>query len=89
MLRLLLGDPQADPAELDWAEARELALAHGVIVRLADAVSACGEPLPARFQAAAAEACARTQRALAIVDRLSARCEAMGLAHAFLHTAEA
>lgn len=89
VLRLLLADPQADPAELDWAEARELALAHGVIVRLADAVSACGEPLPARFQAAAAEACARTQRALAIVDRLSASCDAMGLAHAFLHTAEA
>jgi hypothetical protein len=88
MLRLLLADPHADPAELDWAEARELALAHGVIVRLADAVSASGEPLPERFQAAAARACARTQGALAVVDRLTASCEAIGLSHAFLHTAE-
>ena len=89
-LRLLLADPHADPAELDWAEARELTSAHGVIVRLADAVVAGGEELPPMFRQAAAAACARTQRALTIIDRLSARCAALGLgdAHAFLRAAE-
>jgi hypothetical protein len=88
VLRQLLADPHADPAELDWADARSLALRHGVIVRLADAVSVTGEPLPPRFQAAAAAACTRTQRALAIVDRLGANCDAIGVSHAFLYTAE-
>ena len=90
VLRLLLADPHADPAELDWAEARELTSAHGVIVRLADAVVAGGEELPPRFREAAAAACAQTQRALTIIDRLGARCSALGLgdAHAFLRAAE-
>jgi len=90
VLRLLLADPHADPAELDWAEARELASAHGVIVRLADAIVAGGEELPPKFREAAAAACARSQRALTIIDRLSARCAALGLgdSHAFLRAAE-
>lgn len=90
VLRLLLADPHADPAELDWAAARELTSAHGVIVRLADALVAGGEELPPRFREAAAAACAQSQRALTIIDRLSARCAALGLgeAHAFLRAAE-
>ena len=90
VLRLLLADPHADPAELDWAEARELTSAHGVIVRLADALVAGGEELPPKFREAAAAACAQTQRALTIIDRLTARCAALGLgdAHAFLRAAE-
>jgi hypothetical protein len=88
-LRLLLADPHTDLDHVDWAELRELAVSYGVIVRLADAVTAGRDELPERFHAAAALACARAQRALAIVDRLTARCEALGLAHAFLRTAEA
>src|SRR3954466_2112307 len=90
VLRLLLADPHADPAALDWAAARELTAAQGVIVRLADAIVAGGEELPPRFREAAAAACAQTQRALTIIDRLSARCAALGLgdAHAFLRAAE-
>src|SRR5687768_14301884 len=88
VLRLLLADPRLDPDEVDWAELREVAIAHGVIVRLADAVAARGEGVPPRVRAAAARATARTQRALAIVDELGIRCEAMGLPHAFLRTVE-
>jgi hypothetical protein len=88
-LRVLLADPHTDLDHVDWAELRALAVSHGVIVRLADAITAGGEELPHRFHAAAALACARTQRALEIIDRLGARCETMGLEHAFLRAAEA
>lgn len=88
LLRLLLADPRLDPDEVDWAELREAAIARGVIVRLADAVAARGEGVPPRLRSAAARAAARTQRALAIVDELGARCEAIGLPHAFLRAVE-
>lgn len=87
-LRVLLGDPRGDPDELDWAALRPLAERGGAIVRLADAVARRGEPLPPRFAAAAADACARTQHVLELVDRLTAACARSGIAHAFLKVAE-
>jgi hypothetical protein len=87
-LRLLLGDPRIDPYEVDAAELRRVAASDGVAVRLADALIARGETLPPRFAAATAAACARAERALELVDRLGARCNELGMPHAFLRTAE-
>ena len=87
-LRLLLEDPRLDLDGLDWAELRRVAERAGVIVRLADAVARRHETVPARFAAGAARACARTQCALALVDRLSEACDRLGIAHAFLKTVE-
>lgn len=88
VLRLLVENPRVcrvDLDEIDWALLREVGTASGVLVRLADAVRARGEALPPLFSGAAARACAATQHALEIVDRLSARCHALGLAYSFLH----
>ncbi|MEX2156263.1 MAG: nucleotidyltransferase family protein [Gemmatimonadales bacterium] len=87
-LRLLLDDPRLDLDGLDWAELRRVAERAGVIVRLADAVAHRHETVPAGFAAGAARACARTQCALALVDRLSEACDRLGIAHAFLKTVE-
>jgi len=87
-LRLLVGDPLADPDLLDLVEAQHIATHSGVIVRLAAALCAYGDALPPLFAAAAAQAGAATQRKLDIVDRLSERCTALGIGHAFLGVAE-
>lgn len=87
-VRLLLDDPRLDLDGLDWAELGNVAERAGVIVRLADAVRRRSEVLPAHFAQRAAEACARTQRAVQIVERLGDACTRLGIAHAFLKTVE-
>ncbi|MFN2572147.1 MAG: hypothetical protein ABR537_11155 [Gemmatimonadales bacterium] len=87
-LGLLLEHERIEPNHLDWAELRRVATAEGVIVRLSDALTACGEALPPRFGNAAADACGAAQRELEIVNRLGARCTALGMPHAFLRTVE-
>jgi len=87
-LRLLIDPTSVDPDELDWAELRPVAERGGVIVRLADALTRRGETLAPRFAAAAARACARTQQALEVMDRLGERCTQLGIAHAFLKAVE-
>jgi colanic acid/amylovoran biosynthesis glycosyltransferase len=76
--------------ELDWSELRIAARRGGALVRVADAVTslAGGEPLPPRFQAAAATACTTAQRVLELVGQLSSRCDRLGVGHAFLRTVE-
>jgi hypothetical protein len=88
VLRLLLDDPRLDADNLDWTAVRAVAERAGVIVRVADTLVRRGEELPARLAESAAEACARTQHVLEIVDRLGAACRRLGIAHAFLKTAE-
>jgi len=88
VLRLLVDDRVGDPDALDLVEAERLASAGGVIVRLADVLLAHGDELPPGLGATAATACAATERTLAIVDRLTDRCTALGLSHAFLGVAE-
>jgi hypothetical protein len=87
-LSLLLGSERVDPDEIDWADLRPVAERGGVIVRLADALVARGEELPQQFAVAASDACQRTQRTLEIVDRLAARCNRLGIPHAFLKLAD-
>lgn len=87
-LRLLLEHPQADPAELDWTALPAVARRGGVLVRLAGVLTRRGDALPPRLAAAAADASARTQRVLELVDRLGAACNRLGIAHAFLKTVE-
>jgi hypothetical protein len=88
VLRLLQGDAAIEPNDLDWSDLRTVAVSAGVVVRLADALTARRETIPPRFGTAAAAACAGAQRALELVDRLGARCTELGIAHAFLRTAE-
>ena len=88
MLRVAVGDPLADPDMLDLVEAQHIATGNGVIVRLAAALRAYDDVLPPRFAGAAGQASAVTQRKLDIVDRLSERCTALGVGHAFLGVAE-
>ena len=87
-LSLLLGSDRVDPDEIDWADLRPVAERGGVIVRLADALVARGEELPQQFAVAASQACQRTQRVLEVVDRLAARCNRLGIPHAFLKMAD-
>lgn len=91
-LRLLVDTPpvcRLDLDELDWTELRAVGASCGVLVRLADAVTArSGEMPPPLFTAATARACAAAQHTLEIVDRLSVRCNALGLQHAFLHVVQ-
>jgi colanic acid/amylovoran biosynthesis glycosyltransferase len=91
-LQLLIKPPQSSHEldDLDWSQLRSTAQRGGVLVRLADALAcgAGGEPLPPRFTAAAAQACARAQRVVELVGRLSSRCDRLGLGHAFLRTVE-
>lgn len=88
VLRLLVDDRVADPDAIDLVAAERRASAGGVIVRLADILHAHGDGLPPGLSAAAAAACAATERTLALVDRLSDRCRALGLAHAVLGVVE-
>jgi glycosyltransferase involved in cell wall biosynthesis len=73
---------------LDWSELRQAAQRGSALVRIADAVKQPGEPLPPRFAEAAAQACQRTQQVVDVVDQLSNACTRLGLAHAFVRTAE-
>jgi glycosyltransferase involved in cell wall biosynthesis len=88
-LDLVLGAPgRVDLDHVDWTELRIAAQRGGALVRVADAVKQPGVPLPPRLAEAAAEACRRTQQVVGLVDQLSAACTRMGVAHAFLRTAE-
>jgi hypothetical protein len=87
-LRLLLNDSRVDLDELDWTAVRDVAERGGVIVRLAQAIVARRETLPANFAEAVARASARTQRMWELVDGLRERCAQLGIAHAFLKAAE-
>ena len=88
VLRLLLDDPRFDADDLDWTLVRAVAERAGVIVRVADTIVRRGEELPPRLAESAAVACTHTQRVLEIVDQLGAACRRLGIAHAFLKTAE-
>src|SRR5438105_1343098 len=88
VLRLLVDDPRFDPDDLDWTLVRAVAERAGVIVRIADTIVRRGEELPPRLAESAAVACTHTQRVLEIVDQLGAACRRLGIAHAFLKTAE-
>jgi len=88
MLRVAVGDPLADPDQLDLVEAQQIATGNGVIVRLAETLRTYDDVLPPLIGAAAAQASAVTQRKLDIVDRLSERCTALGVRHAFIGVAE-
>src|SRR5438105_774668 len=88
VLRLLLDDPRFDADDLDWTLVRAVAERAGVIVRIADTIVRRGEELPPRLAESAAVACTHTQRVLEIVDQLGAACRRLGIAHAFLKTAE-
>jgi hypothetical protein len=89
-LRALLDPGKLKLEHLDWAELRQAAERAGVIVRLADALSADNgrTELPPPFREAAARACLRTQQALEVVDRLEYQCRRLGIPHAFLKVAE-
>ena len=87
-LRVLLEPVSVDADDIDWAELRPVAERGAIIVRVADALVRRGETLPPKFAEAAARACARTHRMLEVVDRISERCNALGIRHAFLKTAE-
>ena len=88
-LQLLLAAPRSglELTDLDWSELRVAAKRGGALVRVADAYSG-REPLPQRFSAAAAQACANAQRVLELVAQLSDTCNRLGIAHAFLRTVE-
>ena len=77
--------------DLDWGELRLAAQRGGAVVRLADRLTqvAGDEPIPSRFTEAAAAACATAQHVVEIAGRLSARCNELGLGHAFLRTLDA
>lgn len=87
-LRVLLAPERVDADDIDWAELRPVAERGAIIVRVADALVRRGDMLPPKFAEAAARACARTQRMLEVADRLSERCTALGIRHAFLKIAE-
>jgi colanic acid/amylovoran biosynthesis glycosyltransferase len=89
-LELTLAPPSTprDRDALDWSELRQAAQRGGAVVRVADAVKQPGEPLPSRFAEAAAQACQQAQRVVDHVDHLSEACQRLGLAHAFVRTAE-
>lgn len=91
-LDLLLNPPSLtfDGDHIDWAELRHAAERGGATVRVADALHriAPDEALPPRFTDAAAQACHRTQQVVELVDQLGAACTSLGLAHAFVRTAE-
>jgi hypothetical protein len=77
-----------DADELDWSELRQAAERGGALVRVADAVKRPGEPFPTRFAEAVAKACQRAQQIVDVVDHLTDACNRLGLAHAFVRTAE-
>jgi hypothetical protein len=89
-LELTVGAPSTrlDCDALDWSELRLAAQRGGAVVRVADAVTRPGDSLPTRFAEAAAQACQRTQRIVDQVDHLSDACQRLGIAHAFVRTAE-
>lgn len=89
MLKPSAGVPSVvDYDDLDWSELRKAAQRGGTLVRVADAVKRPGEALPARFAEATAQACQRAQQVVDLVDHLSDACTRLGLAHAFVRTAE-
>jgi hypothetical protein len=89
-LDLMLGTSAraVDPVELDWSALRQAGQRGNALVRVADAVRQPGEKLPALFADATAQACRRTQQIVELVDQLSDACTRLGLAHAFVRTAE-
>jgi glycosyltransferase involved in cell wall biosynthesis len=89
-LDLMLTRPPGafDHDDLDWSELRLVAQRGGALVRVADAVSRPGEPLPARFAEVTAQACRQAQQVVDLVDQLGAACTRLGIAHAFVRTAE-
>ncbi|HLZ45767.1 MAG TPA: glycosyltransferase [Gemmatimonadales bacterium] len=86
-LRLLAGTT-LDPDELDLSELRKAAERGGAIVRIADALRQRGDPFPPRLGKAAARGCQRAQQTTELVDHLSDTCTRLGVAHAFVRTAE-
>jgi len=91
-LDLMVGpaDPRQrlDPDHLDWSALRRAADRGGALVRVADAIHQPGEPLPPTFAALVSQACHRAQQTVELVANLTDTCRRLGLAHAFLRTAE-
>jgi hypothetical protein len=87
LLRWLLGDPRADPDDLDWCVAWRTAQRERMLVRLADALAPLGEGVPEPMRGAVARSRARAERTVALAEQLSERLEREGVAHALLELA--
>jgi len=88
ILRLLLGDPLADPGRLDWPVVAGMARRGHVGHRLLTSLQRRGAPAPPGFGDSVARDRERRERILGLAARIGETCERHGIPHVFLKVAQ-